>query len=344
MSKEDRQRVLQYALLCRYLYDQVYLPSDWSLLPISAELKSKYPAREVEVLQKRQGEVAIVFKGISPTEFKDIQKSLSHALGGRPPSFDQAVSFVRQVKNHLESKKGTLFCCRRQKIVVIGHSIGGAVAEWVSFNLKLEAYTFDSPGCGVEIKKGDCYNFLSDPNLINTCKPHYGEVYFVRQEKDPHYLETLRKKLAEYSQTLSDFSSEYSWGKVSDGKENKWINFFKKKTGQVIKKTIDHWVGLTLINHTLYTHKLSYMISMLENPKPASIAIVRQWPKLIDLMRVIGVDPAQFPTNLEEIGRFLEQLGHITDHVADLDTKLIQLIQTGPLESSLHKPVNCLIL
>lgn len=125
MIREDRQRVSQYALLCRHLYDQAQLTSDWSPVPIPAELNSKYPSSEVKVLQKRQGEVAIVFKGISPRELKDIQKSLSHALGVKPPCFDEAVSFVRQVKEHLESKRGTLFCCRRQKIVVIGHSMGG---------------------------------------------------------------------------------------------------------------------------------------------------------------------------------------------------------------------------
>src|SRR5581483_9054076 len=71
---------------------------------------------------------------------------------------------------------------------VVGHSLGGVIAELCAVKVGLECITFESPG-SLEIldnlseykdKPRKVFSYLSAPNIINTLNHHPGTIYRVK--------------------------------------------------------------------------------------------------------------------------------------------------------------------
>ncbi len=299
---------------------------------------------------KKKKEVVIAFKGTTLSNFDDLKSNLWIALGKTPPRAHEAKIYIGQILEYLKNKNGTLFCCNPYRVVITGHSLGGAIAEWISMKMNLEAYTFDSPGCLIEAKhlspkiKKRCHNLLSDPNLINSCNSHYGEIYFVSAPKDKSYEDYLQQGIVDSSQFISQSLADTSSASLESSGYSNSIFFPKELVKISLQKTIEHLSGKTLINHTLYTHKLDYMINNLKK-EYVKIKPIQHWPEFKKVLQQVGIETDKLPTNLPELIRLIAQLEKTTRHVPNLESKLAMLIEFAQIESktAIHQN-HCIIL
>lgn len=91
----------------------------------------------------------------------------------------------------LKSSLSELINFYNYDLKIVGHSLGGVLAELCSVSCNLKCVTFDSPGSKEILdqidkyknKRRDIITFLSAPNIINTLNNHSGKIYRI---KIPH--------------------------------------------------------------------------------------------------------------------------------------------------------------
>lgn len=295
----NMDNILEYAKLSKQTYaekkEDEYLGSD--------ELKFY-----AEVFE-RKGEVVIAFRGTKFSDGNDLQNDLQIFLRRMPSRVNLAIKYVEDVQEHYNKKRGTLFCCSPPRIKIVGHSLGGAIAQWLSMERGLEAYTFDSPGCLTSIdelkstskRKGRCYNFLSTPNLINTYNRHYDQIFFVQAGTDSS---SLLEGIADSAETIAQMSTDVSFDSESSASSFRNSPYLRSGAKQAVqyvaKKTVEHFTGKTLINHTLNTHRIDFIIENLQKVY-VEIHPMQSWPKFEELIKVIGGDPSIHTPDLEKI-------------------------------------------
>ena len=355
-----RNHILTYAQLSKLVYEKAenkdsdakigFKLPPWSEISIpGVSLKDKEePKLKAKVFQKDK-EIVIAFKGTTISDKSDLKNNLQILLSKKPPRVDEAKNYVDQVLEYFRKKRGTLFCCKSFRVVITGHSLGGAIAEWISMQMGLEAYTFDSPGClSSEMEtqpsyKKRCHNFLSDPNLINTYHYHFGQVYFINIAKENTYWDFLLQGVADSAQSLSESSTEFSSEFESSS------DFFKQEpvkrsTQYAIQKTIEHLSGKTLINHTLLIHGIDYMIKCL-NKEYVKIQPVHRWPEFKEMLIKIGARETELKECLTSPEKLISLIDQTTCHVPKLDEELRALIILKPeLQTGISDQKHCIIL
>jgi pimeloyl-ACP methyl ester carboxylesterase len=84
--------------------------------------------------------VVIAFKGTRPTQLTDLLNDVDLTLGVLPSQAVDAIALTRRWLGQLKSAHGGL------PVHVVGHSLGGAIAQCVAYALDLRCVTFNAPG------------------------------------------------------------------------------------------------------------------------------------------------------------------------------------------------------
>jgi len=180
-------------------------------------------------------------------------------------------------------------CCNGEvydvkKIIHTGFSLGGfiagACAGLSGYGVITEAVTFDAPGIGnlkvnEKIVEKLIRNYVTVPNLINTCNAHIGEV---RQLIIPRYESLSQKEHIEYSLFISDLENN----------------------GNPKTPNISNLGVINEINSTIRTHNLSDIRRFMESNSNWKYRTIYRWPIAKNVI-VYGEEP-KIPKTMKHYG------------------------------------------
>jgi len=171
-----------------------------------------------------------------------------------------------------------------KKITHTGFSLGGfiagACAGLSGYGVITEAVTFDAPGIGnlkvnEKIVEKLIRNYVTVPNLINTCNAHIGEV---RQLIIPPYESLSQKEHVEFSLIISDLENN----------------------GNLKTPKISNFGIINEINSTIRTHNLSDIRRLMESNTNWKYRMIYRWPVAKNVI-VYGEEP-KIPNAMKHFG------------------------------------------
>ena len=178
---------LTFASLCNLLYDEAGQPPkpDWTAVQWNAALQQQSWTASWRFLAESSGNAQVYF-GVAfenadtgqvvvasrgtQTAYDLLVSDLDILRGITPPAFHEAEQFAAQI---LEALGGD-----RQRVLVTGHSLGGADAEYQAANLGLAGSTFAA--LGVKFAASECaldlIDYLYRQDAVANLAPHIGTV------------------------------------------------------------------------------------------------------------------------------------------------------------------------
>jgi len=242
----------------------------------------------VAYFNKRQNQLVIAFRGTKPKDIGDLYNDVQLFLGMDiidriAPAIEYAKQKAEEVSKWSYWYKQRLFhhChISRPSVYITGHSLGGAVAEFITKELGYPAVTFDSPGCIPH--KDDFYhkNFnkilsvVSHPNAVNSLNRCLGKVLHVPVETNF----TGEKNKITTAVKILDFAvnkiAQYT------GLEHVYKDGKKILGSKFIKGALDK-AGHA--RYTMKTHKLEVFLDYFAESD--LVYHCQHWPKLADVLK-----------------------------------------------------------
>lgn len=127
--------ILEYGQLADAVYDDVASVSGWTRKAFKATGSGFHDSLQAAAYTKN-GETAFVFKGTA--NGRDVLSDVKLGLGMNTVQYSQARQFVQKVGL---SDAGL--------VTIVGHSLGGAIAQTVGNRLRQRFVTFNAPGVAV---------------------------------------------------------------------------------------------------------------------------------------------------------------------------------------------------
>jgi hypothetical protein len=113
-------------------------------------------------------------------------KFLPDFVARTTPQENDAEQFTREAQ-HTYARRPASARARIQEPILVGHSLGGFLAQIVSVRRRVPAVTFNAPGAFSErLPKRDAYrvdNHVRDKDIVGTFGPHVGGVYTYAHER-----------------------------------------------------------------------------------------------------------------------------------------------------------------
>ena len=250
-----------------------------------------------------------------------------------------------------DSKKNNpqgMFCCSRHKITLIGHSLGGAIAEYVSKVLDLEAHTFDSPGIEKTNKnyrlhrKHKTYNYVTEPNLINTFYSHPDGVIYLDCKKRNERYKSNRKfkdKLVQDEKLPKGISQALHYSSLVVTRGRAALPPSMIESG--LKKAKEFTIGDSIVHRTRFCHKLDELINDLET---CHLVSINHWLSLEKLISKLSQESFDVLDLLIDPLKSLSKLEKITHHNDDLEKQILKIMDFIYQENQTLTSGRCLIL
>ena len=105
-------------------------------------LKTGFSARAFQ----RDNQVIIAFRGTQLDDWDDIKTDVENFLGGNPQQYQDAIDFVDTFQQNCPSGVD------KDKIILVGHSLGGGLASYVALKNQLFAWVFNAAGLGTGLR------------------------------------------------------------------------------------------------------------------------------------------------------------------------------------------------
>jgi len=198
---EDIMLVAEYAMLSRETYNikqegqhDYNLPEGWLIISCKSfeepktpnSLKALWGNFYIEFINNDKKEIVLSIRGTDNilnaiTDIGLAISSICHNLSFLIPGQQELEMFVERILSS-DAIKQDLYSFK-----IIGHSLGGVMAELVAVKYGVECITFESPGSLHIMKQYPqeypannfryITNYLGAPNIINTLNQHPGTVY-----------------------------------------------------------------------------------------------------------------------------------------------------------------------
>ncbi len=351
-----KEKIMPYAYLCQAGYD-VECELDDSKLELKGwkfeSTNIDVPLEKISIRTYRKGNETVILFKVVDLDYKDILvNSFWLACKGLSFQCTDAVKYTRRIQAELQDSKKSnqhgIFCCSRQKVILIGHSLGGAIAEYVSKVLDLEAYTFDSPGIENTNKnyrlhrKHKTYNYVAEPNLINTFYSHPdGVIYLDCKQRNDRYKSKRKFKdilLREEKLTTGlSHALHYSSLVVTKGR----AAFPQSMIEGGLKKAKELTMGDSIIYRTCFCHKLEELINDLETCHFVSI---NHWLSLEKLVSKLSQEQFDVADILVEPLKLLSKLEKVTHHNEELEKQIVRIMDFVYKENQTATSGLCYIL
>lgn len=176
---------------------------------ISIYFKDSYSTEKVFIIHQVTG-----FSKIG-----SIAADMQIAIGNNDDLVKDAVNFQKELFASLSSSR-----INNAIIVHTGFSLGGFIAAScvldydLSYQYQIKAFTFDSPGFCEQAQEDSqrsdqIFNFVTMPNLVNTCNKHVGRIFQICSEKfnstqGPQSIQSISDLLPEFISTLDTHDLE----------------------------------------------------------------------------------------------------------------------------------------
>jgi len=223
-------------------------------------------------------------RGTCFDELENVLADLAIAEGKQPVILKDAVfRYISEVYCEGVYCNGEVY--EVKKITHTGFSLGGFIAGSCAglseYGVRTEAITFDAPGIGnlkvnEKIVEKRIRNYVTVPNLINTCHRHIGEV---RQLIIPPYESLSQKEHVEFSLFISDLENT---------------------VGNPNTPKISNLGILNEINGTIRTHNLSDIRRLMESNTKWKYRTIYRWPVAKNVI-VYGEEP-KIPNTMKHFG------------------------------------------
>ena len=158
----------QYAELSLAAYDSAGAPAGWNRFSESASATGFYAAA---FRKEDTGEVVVAIRGSEPTDPGDLRADMAIGFRARVPAqFNEGLQFARDIAG-----------AEAVPITVTGHSLGGAISQYITARTGLHAVTFAAPG--IQQMSGfsfgpdgteDVHNFVVPTDPISMHGRHVG--------------------------------------------------------------------------------------------------------------------------------------------------------------------------
>ena len=243
--------------------NEIAYPNQWQYLDSESDMSGflGYAAKNEEL-----GRLAIIFRGT--TQKRDWAFSnICFKVSCTPLQYYSALAFYDKI-----TKKYTSY-----DVVVTGHSLGGGLAQLISFKKDVEAIFFDAPGIKnvlpkiifydtelVGGKKDSITAYVSVANIVNSCCPHavdniielQGDVVNICDENIMDY--TLAVHSMDYIVPLFDPET----GLARNSKQihgNELLQLFREQSQRCFSDSLDKEIGdfKKSINNISYSHKVT---------------------------------------------------------------------------------------
>lgn len=231
MTQNEIKQHERYKKMTMYSYDinNNQLPQGAKLIGIAQKNNGYYAA-----VIRDGNEIVIAIRGSD--EIKDWTGSNKDmVLRKRPAQTKNALETVDIVNDMIKNDPQYAGC----KITVVGHSLGGSLAQIAAVLKGIKAVTFNAFGTKHLLKdepglnNADVTNYcnIDDPVTTANAKNHIGKCYEMTttpyEDKTPHHLECMGNLESRYPTTAEDL---YDLGKK---KQNRKIEFeYYKRTGK----------------------------------------------------------------------------------------------------------------
>lgn len=236
MNQNEIKQHEHYKQMALFSYDvnKNKLPKDASLIGI-AQKENGYYATVI----KYENEIVIAIRGTEGKLFEkeftnDIANDLTMLLK-KPSQTKNALETVDIVESMIKEEPEYFGC----KITVVGHSLGGSLAQIVAVIKGVKAVTFNAFGTKHLLKdepnlnNADITNYCNPDDDITTsnAKNHVGKCYEIgtvySEGKSPHYLESMEELKNRFLTTAEDL--QYTGNRK---RKRKMQMEFYRKTGR----------------------------------------------------------------------------------------------------------------
>lgn len=213
MNDAELKKHEDYRQIAIYTYDKNKnkLPEGYKLIEVEQNPKNGFYA----CLISDKKDVIIAFRGSDVKSYNDLSNdgamSIKHHL---PSQAYTALKYYKDVKSLLPNAKITL----------VGHSLGGSLAQIVAAEKDTEAVTFNPYGTKNLFKEGVVLNENKITNYCNSLDPitqinarnQVGKCYVVKSEhliSDPHKAENMKALATRVLVTPKNSKNNYSIAK-----------------------------------------------------------------------------------------------------------------------------------
>ncbi|OHE78676.1 MAG: hypothetical protein A3F67_07075 [Verrucomicrobia bacterium RIFCSPHIGHO2_12_FULL_41_10] len=257
----------------------------WELVTTAAEMGCKgYFAKAY--INRRKQLILIAHKGTNFVDHRDRKADIRLTGQEKFKYLDIAEMFFNFVKQHPRLTEIE----KQYHFLMTGHSLGGAIAEYLGTIYNLPTVTIDNPGVreilakehsNLDFKSAPVTNIVSRPNHINQANDHIGRMLCIpeRQFKDNRFM----------SRTASSYWLRF----LSVIAINRLVGYFSEFTTEMfgvkytssIPALIDGATSLRLMRD-FEDHFVTRFIDYFENEYPKrlhdALCVVQKWPIGLD--------------------------------------------------------------
>lgn len=228
--------------------------------------------------ESKTAEIIVAHRGTNFDELENVLADLAIAEGLQPAILKDAVfKYISHVYCAGVNHNGETYEVKR--IIHTGFSLGGFIAgacAGLSEYSNTEAVTFDAPGIGnlkvnAKLVEKRIINYVTVPNLINTCNAHIGEV-----RQLPLYESSSQKEHVEFSMNFSEIENSPQTPKIGN------LAIFNE------------------INSTIRTHNLADIRRFMERNSNWKYRTIYRWPIALNVI-VYGEEP-KIPQSMKHFG------------------------------------------
>ena len=206
----QKHEELKNLAIYSYNLNNKYLPKEYHLEGISSEKNGFFAC-----VLKKDKEIVIVFRGTELSDNNDLKDDLKMYLHKMPSQAKSANNLYNYVKKEYPN----------HNIVLVGHSLGGSLAQIIASIYNLDAITFNAFGIGNILKDS---SKLHVDKIINYCNPddpittmkkslHIGKCYFLQTRKDNnkfvHFvesMETIDKRIMTAPKSVNNWKNNHT--------------------------------------------------------------------------------------------------------------------------------------
>ena len=146
--------------------------------------------------------IVIAYAGSSSTSVCDMWNNLVVKCGGLPPQYKNAMDLYMEIANDPEIVKNN------SKIVVVGHSLGGNLAQLVASTTKYKGENVKPPATCVSFNTPPIKDIINDKDDEKTVISDLGNTINYFQPGDKLTVENLNEAFEGYPGVVAEFNQE----------------------------------------------------------------------------------------------------------------------------------------